>query len=246
MEFAQFHVVVVLVLLCSWHRIGALRFVIPYHRYHQSLKSSSYSARTVNTACAALRNSHTTSYNELRVAVLGGGAFSLALSKVLSYKDIKVNLLVRNDTIAHTINEKRFHPRYLSSSIIPMNLWATTDPVAALTGVDYVVHAIPMQQSRGFLENMKHLIPPDIPVLSVTKGVEMDTFCLMNEVLNQTLGKSRPTAYLSGPSFAQEIMDGKATAVVIASTDSSLAAELSEMLSNDVFRCHVSRDVKVL
>ena len=67
----------------------------------------------------------------------------------------------------------------------------------------------------------------------------------MNDVITQTLGEHRRAAFLSGPSFAKEIMNGQATAVVIASTDDSLSSELSEILSSVEFRCHTSRDVKV-
>ena len=101
-----------------------------------------------------------------------------------------------------------------------------------------------MQSSRQFLSDMKQYLPPEAPILSVTKGVEQSTFCLMNDVIQQTLGTERRAAFLSGPSFAKEIMDGQATAVVIASTDDLLASELTEILSSVEFRCHTSRDVK--
>ena len=58
------------------------------------------------------------------------------------------------------------------------------------------------------------------------------------------MGKERRCAYLSGPSFAREIMAGEATAVVIASED-GLAGELSKIMSSSQFRCHTSRDIKV-
>ena len=103
-----------------------------------------------------------------------------------------------------------------------------------------------MQSSRAFLADMKPYLPPEAPILSVTKGVEQSTFCLMNDVIQQTLGAERRAAFLSGPSFAKEIMDGQATAVVIASTDDLLASELTEIMSSVEFRCHTSRDVKVL
>ena len=185
------------------------------------------------------------SYSDIKFAVLGGGAFSLALAKVLSYKNISSTLLVRNQTVADHINEHHFHPKYLPESPLPLQLWATADPVLALKDADYIVHAVPMQQSRKFLEYINPFLPPDAPILSVTKGVEQSTFCLMNDVITQTLGEHRRAAFLSGPSFAKEIMNGQATAVVIASTDDSLSSELSEILSSVEFRCHTSRDVKV-
>jgi glycerol-3-phosphate dehydrogenase (NAD+) len=185
------------------------------------------------------------SYEHLKFTIMGGGAFSLALAKVLSYKNISCNLLVRNQDVANHINTYHYHPKYLNSSLLPNQLWATSDPVLALSNVDFVVHAVPMQESRKFLESIKQYLPPEIPVLSVTKGVELSTFSLMNDVIAETLGTDRRAAYLSGPSFAQEIMDGEATAVVIASLDEALSKELADILSSVVFRCHTSKDVKV-
>ena len=49
---------------------------------------------------------------------------------------------------------------------------------------------------------------------------------------------------MSGPSFAKEIMNGQATAVVIASSDEALSNELSDILSSVEFRCHTTSDVK--
>ena len=66
----------------------------------------------------------------------------------------------------------------------------------------------------------------------------------MNDIILEVLGVEQRAAFLSGPSFAKEIMDGQATAVVIASTDDALASELTEILSSVEFRCHTSRDVK--
>lgn len=182
-------------------------------------------------------------YSNIKFSILGGGAFSLALAKVLSYKNISCTMLVRNDTVAQYINEKHFHPKYLTESKLPLQLWATTDPALALQDTKYIIHAVPMQQSRKFLETIKQHIPPKVPILSVTKGVEIGTFSLMSDIFNETIGPQNPTAFLSGPSFAQEIMNNEATAVVIASVDESLSKDLADILSSVEFRCHTSRDV---
>jgi glycerol-3-phosphate dehydrogenase (NAD+) len=147
--------------------------------------------------------------------------------------------------VADQINTKKYHPKYLTDSLLPDTLFATADPAEACRDCNFIIHAVPMQASRAFLKEIKPFLPPDAPILSVTKGVEQTTFCLMNDVIGETLGFDRRAAFLSGPSFAKEIMEGQATAVVIASTDDSLAAQLSEILSSVEFRCHTSRDVKV-
>lgn len=182
-------------------------------------------------------------YSDMKITVLGGGAFSLALVKVLSDKNITTNLLVRNQTIADHINHHHNHPKYLSDFTLPLSLYATTDPVEALRGAKFVIHAVPMQNSRDFLLKTKPYLPVKTPILSVTKGVEIGTFSLMNDIMVETLGSDRRFAFLSGPSFAKEIMQGKPAAVVIASNDDPLSSELAEILSSKSFRCHTSRDV---
>lgn len=183
-------------------------------------------------------------YEKLQFTILGGGAFSLALVKVLADHNIQTTLLVRNATIAEHINSNRFHPKYIPDYQLPPTVRATTDPVDALKHADFVVHAVPMQSSREFLLKMKPHLPQKVPILSVTKGVEIGTYSLMNDIFVETLGTEYRTAFLSGPSFAKEIVQGKPTAVVVASNDDSLASELAEILSSKFFRCHTSRDVK--
>ena len=183
-------------------------------------------------------------YKNTRFAILGGGAFSLAMAKVLSYKNIQCRMLVRSQEVADYINTNHYHPKYLTNNSLPSQLWATSSAKDCLQDVTHVIHAVPMQQSREFLNSVKDYIPAKCPVLSVTKGVEQTTFCLMSDIVVETLGPEVRAAYLSGPSFAKEIMNGQATAVVIASTDDNLASELSDMLSSVAFRCHTSKDVK--
>jgi glycerol-3-phosphate dehydrogenase len=65
----------------------------------------------------------------------------------------------------------------------------------------------------------------------------------MADILKEELGKDRPYAFLSGPSFAREIVEGVATAVVIASDDILLAKDLAELLSDNNLRCFTSKDV---
>ena len=47
----------------------------------------------------------------------------------------------------------------------------------------------------------------------------------------------------SGPSFAREIVEGVATAVVIASEDLDLARDLAALFSDKNFKCYTSQDV---
>jgi glycerol-3-phosphate dehydrogenase (NAD+) len=86
------------------------------------------------------------------------------------------------------------------------------------------------------------MIPAGIAILSVSKGIETTTLSFMQDILEETLGEHCPLAFLSGPSFAREIVEGVPTSVVIASKDLDLAKDLAVLLSDDRFRCFTSMD----
>jgi len=174
---------------------------------------------------------------------MGGGNFGLALASLCSRRGIPTTLLVRSQETADAINTNHTHPRYMQGITFPNNLRATSKPEECLPDATYIIHAVPVQYSREFLTSVSKYIPPNTPVLSASKGIETTSLGFMADILKECLGEDRPYAFLSGPSFAREICEGVATAVVIASEDLLLAKDFAEMLSDDNFRAFTSRDV---
>eukprot|EP00523_Entomoneis_sp_CCMP467_P011530 CAMPEP_0168718604 /NCGR_PEP_ID=MMETSP0724-20121128/607_1 /TAXON_ID=265536 /ORGANISM="Amphiprora sp., Strain CCMP467" /LENGTH=413 /DNA_ID=CAMNT_0008765129 /DNA_START=209 /DNA_END=1451 /DNA_ORIENTATION=+ len=179
----------------------------------------------------------------VRVAVMGGGNFGLALATVCARQGIPTTLLVRKEDIADSINSNHTHPSKMTEFVFPHTLRATTQPQECLPDATYIIHAVPVQYSRRFLDTVKDYIPPTTPVLSGSKGIETSSLGFMADILREALGNDRPYAFLSGPSFAREICEGVATAVVIASEDLLLARDLASLLSDDSFRCFTTKDV---
>lgn len=184
----------------------------------------------------------TTTY-PVRIAVMGGGNFGLAMASICSRKGYPTTILVRDEQIAMGINTQHRHPRYMQGVELPHRLRATSDPKECLPDATYIIHAVPCQYSRAFLEGVKKYIPPGAPILSVSKGIETTSLGFMADLLKDVLGEDRPLAFLSGPSFAREIVEGVATAVVIASEDLDLARDLAALISDGRFKCFTSTDV---
>mmetsp|Transcript_38066 Transcript_38066/g.50151 ORF Transcript_38066/g.50151 Transcript_38066/m.50151 type:complete len:411 (+) Transcript_38066:320-1552(+) len=178
-----------------------------------------------------------------RFAVLGGGSFGLASASVLARKNIPVTVLVRKEEIAQQINNEHTHPVYLKDIKLPSNIRATTNPAEALSDATYIIHAIPVQHSRKFLEDHRHMFPKSAPILSLSKGIETGSLCLMDDIMRETLGENGSYAYMSGPSFAREMALEQATAVVFASRDQQLAQDLAQVFSGPNFKCFTSQDV---
>lgn len=179
----------------------------------------------------------------VRIAVMGGGNFGLALATVAARNGIPTTLLVRSKEDAACINEQHHHPRKMADFTLPTRIRATHDPAECLPDATYIIHAVPVQYSRAFLETVKDYIPSSTPILSGSKGIETASLGFMADILKDCLGHERSYAFLSGPSFAREICEGVATAVVIASEDLLLARDLAELLSDEAFRVFTSKDV---
>ena len=148
-----------------------------------------------------------------RISVLGGGNFALALASIAASNNVAVTLLVRSESDANSINTLHRHPRYMNDLTLPKLVVATTDPSVAFgcsptdSSPTYIIHAVPVQYSRAALVAAAPFMDPSTPILSASKGIETTSLGFMADILQQTCGDTRPYAFLSGPSFAREIIE---------------------------------------
>lgn len=126
---------------------------------------------------------------------------------------------------------------------LPPNVRATTDAAEAITGAQYAVHAMPVQHSRAFLEGVRELLPPNVPIVCVSKGLEVGTGAMMSELIPSALHRRQPAVFISGPSFAKEVMQGRPTGVVAAAKDARLARDVQELFAGPSMRVNLTTDV---
>lgn len=69
---------------------------------------------------------------------------------------------------------------------------------------------------------LQDMLPADVPIISVSKGLEVGTGKMMSELIVDVLGRKHPSVFISGPSFAKEVMTLQPTGVVAASKVSCL------------------------
>jgi len=197
----------------------------------------------------AFVESHSTDESVLasakKVAIMGGGSFGTAMGTLLARNksDLDVVILMRSEEDAKTLNETHRNMKYLATYELPLNIRASTDAKEALKGCDFIIHAVPVQQSRAFLTGVKNFIDPATPMLCLSKGLEVGTCELMSEVIPAALGRPQPLAVLSGPTFAVELMQGLPTSIVAASEDEKLAIRVQQLFGSSCLRVNTSTDV---
>ena len=91
---------------------------------------------------------------------------------------------------------------------------------------------------RAVLEAARPAIAPDLPILSLTKGIEHDTLLRMSQVAGEVLAAHARDriGVLSGPNIAREVLAGQPAATVVAVADDALAARLQRLLMTPALR----------
>jgi glycerol-3-phosphate dehydrogenase (NAD(P)+) len=87
-------------------------------------------------------------------------------------------------------------------------------------------------------------IDPSAVLVSATKGLESGTLLRMSQVIEEVTAPrfAAKVAVLSGPTFAREIASGEPAAVVIASHDLEIAAQVQAAFSGPTLRLYTNRD----
>jgi len=179
-----------------------------------------------------------------RAAVLGTGAWGTTFAAVLADAGTPVTLWGRDGDVAAQINAHSTNEKFLPGLGLPETVKATTDIGQALEGADIVAVALPAQHVRSIIREYADLVPAHATVVSLMKGIELDTHERMSEVLAEAwdLPPER-LAVVSGPNLAREIAAKQPTATVIAGTDEAATQMVSDATASGYFRPYTNPDV---
>jgi glycerol-3-phosphate dehydrogenase (NAD(P)+) len=159
----------------------------------------------------------------MRVGVIGAGKWGEALGFALCQNpDIEVFV---------TSRQKRDLPNFVS--------------VEEILEIEYLIFAISAQNARSWLET--NFVYKNQKILVASKGIEVSSGKFLNEVFAEFL-PTKNVAFISGPTFAAEVIKALPCALVISSEDESVASKFSSFFppfikaytSDDVIGAEVS------
>lgn len=178
------------------------------------------------------------------VAVVGAGSFGTCLA-VIAAQEHEVILWSRDPDLARLINAERRNPRYLPDVELPEPLRATADLGEALRGRELVLCAVPSHGLRRVMGRAAAHLDEGAILVSTVKGIEVETGMRMDQVFEDVLPPAHHPrlVFLSGPSFAREVAQGRPTAVTLACREEAYAVSVQSSLSRPWFRCYTSADV---
>lgn len=151
----------------------------------------------------------------MKIAIIGAGKWGQALYHAYSKK---------NDVVIHSRTPKNIDNFVSLSEALDRK---------------YLIIAIPAQFVREWME--ENFIDQGQSILVAAKGIETSTGAFLNDIYAQFVPASR-LAFISGPSFATEVQQSLPTALIISSTNPTLAQSYADVLP-DFIKGYTSSDI---
>lgn len=176
------------------------------------------------------------------VAVLGAGAWGVALANVAAQGRARVPLWAHDPRTAEALARDRENKRRLPGLPLAAAV-APTGDISILREAEIILAVTPAQAIRMTARAARPHLREGAAFVICAKGIERERRKFLSEVAREELPQAS-VAVLSGPSFAADVCRGLPTAVTLAAHDEQLARRLCEELSTKTFRLYRSTDVR--
>lgn len=186
----------------------------------------------------------------MKIIVIGAGAWGTALAVSAAGNarvPHEVTLWARDAVQASAMQQNRENARYLPGIVLPERLavsaQAWPDVLEVLAQQDLVIVASPMSGLRGLLTQLQGCA---VPVAWLCKGFEAgsaDAHGLLGHEIQTQVAPALHSGVLSGPSFAQEVAQGRPTALVAASAHPVVRDALVAAFHSPTLRVYANQDV---
>ncbi|KAL5533965.1 hypothetical protein ACEPAG_425 [Sanghuangporus baumii] len=220
------------------------RLTRPHHRPRPRSAMSSDRVATFD-----LTHSPLSSPPKTKVCVLGAGNFGSCLADHLGDSEHEVLLWTRSVEQIEYFNLHHRNKEYLQDHVFPDTITAIGPDLPSaktIASLDVLLFAIPTEGLRELLTELHpRLDPNNMPLLIfVNKGIEISTHSLTLEIIADACGPevAKAATFLSGPSFAKEIVRRQPTSVTIASFSNLHAERASQVFHQPWFRCYTWTD----
>jgi len=187
-----------------------------------------------------------------KIIVVGAGNYGTAMAYTAArHREHEVILFMRDPEQCRCINEEGYNPKYLSKYPLTVDgnkitgICTKEDLAKHLQTPDVLlILALPCQKTVDWICDHRSIIPPNVLICSTAKGLYLKTKQLIGHAILDALDRAeQPLTFLSGPGFAEEIVKGHPTSVVVASDQLFLAVRVQRIMSNmRNFRVYTSQD----
>lgn len=175
------------------------------------------------------------------IGIIGAGSWGTTLAKVVAEKNVPTMLWARNPELCVRLQQQHENKDYLPNIKLPNNI-VFTNSLADIASNDIIVFVTPSHATRSVAQEFKNFNLRDKILLTCSKGLELETFLRISEVIAEEL-PGNEVAVLSGPNQAEEISRRQLSATVVASKIQAIAEVVQDVFSTKYFRVYTNNDV---
>ncbi len=185
--------------------------------------------------------------------VIGAGAFGTSIATILAKSFKQVIVKVRSEDIYLAIRDQKENSVYLPGMKLADNISAALewDEVDALdkNEIELIVSGLPTAGISDYFrtnhQRFATYLKRSIPFVSLSKGIDPESLELSDDLFFELFPNHKELfTFLSGPSFAKEIMEEQITLVTLAGRSRRNLQAVSKMLECPYFKALPSYDIK--
>ncbi len=180
----------------------------------------------------------------IKFAVIGGGSWATAITKMLCSNVDEVTWYMRNEDAVEYIKTHHHNPNYLSSVEFDIKkLQLTNDINEAIQYADYIIFAIPSAFLNEELEKLTISLKDKV-IFSAIKGIVPETSLIVGEHFNTVYDiPFENIGVITGPCHAEEVALERLSYLTIACKDAKKAEIVAQNLSSNYIRTKISDDI---
>jgi glycerol-3-phosphate dehydrogenase (NAD(P)+) len=180
----------------------------------------------------------------IKFAVIGGGSWATAITKMLCVNLSEVSWYMRNESAIEHIKTYKHNPNYLSSVEFDANkLKLTNDINEAILYADYIIFAIPSAFLDIELQKLTVSLKDKI-IFSAIKGIVPETSLIVGEHFHfQYEIPYYNIGVITGPCHAEEVALERLSYLTIACGDPEKAKNVAQNLSSNYIKTKITDDI---
>ncbi|MCD4831800.1 MAG: NAD(P)-dependent glycerol-3-phosphate dehydrogenase [Anaerohalosphaeraceae bacterium] len=133
--------------------------------------------------------------------------------------------------------------KFLPGYPLPKNLIFEPDDSKILADANMIISATPCQFMRSIWQRLKPFTDANIPIVSVTKGIENNTLLRPSQILADVMEAPVKAVSLSGPTIADELARKLPATATAACNDETIAEAVQQAFNTSTFRVYRNTDI---
>ena len=178
----------------------------------------------------------------MNVAILGTGAYGIALSSMFVKNNCKITMWTKFESEYVNLVKNGCNEKVLPEYYVDKRINFTMDMKKAIKNANIIVIAIPIQYLTTIITEVKKYFNKIQHICIASKGILDNSRVLPHKIVRKIL-HTKNVSVISGPTFAIDMVNNALMGLVVAGKNVKTNDIIKQYLQNDTLVVNVSNDI---